>query len=1451
MLRIATSDPNDSSLSPSNPKISGDGSKVVFASGAAHHDSGDTNGESDIFVYDVNTRETKLVSKTFDNLPANGSSSTPVISGNGKVVAFISTASNLVAGDDNGVADLFLVDLDAQTIELVSKSVDGTPGNQAMRSGKVGTISLNYEGTKVVFESSASNLVPNDNNGFSDIFLFDRSLRELKRVNLGAFAGEANGDSWLPSISPDGRYVGYISMSTNVVTSKHQQQNQYFIYDSLRQTTDLLASVSPQPLFGDYRYDSPIMVPQFTGADSLAMYVSRAITTVNMSSKSIVTFERKSIPEPNRINIHSSTFYSSNLPARSLGQELIDGTMTIRNSVISKPSTQSERSMNAARNESHPAYFNTSFVTPSEIEPLADNGGPTLTHRIPFESPAFQAIQSFQNQVYDQRGHRRNGFLDAGAFENVGSTLQGRVFIDANGNGVFDNDEVGVPDAVVYVDFNRNGQRDETESQSLTIPDNLTTLSTNESGLYTLENIASVYASIVVDRNGVISRPVRGRDNLPTTRPVQSMDVSRDGRFVVFSSNEPNLVPNDTNGVSDIFLWDRTEGALKRVSVSSIGAQANGVSEFASISSDGSTIVFQSRASNLVANDNNSRVDVFAYSVATGITRLVSVDINGIQGNQDTFNAIAVDAVGQQIAFASRASNLPNNSSGASSIFIKNLQTGVLTRISEIDSATRIDTMSNAEVLNASFSDDFRFVTFTSELSNLVPTDTNGNRDIFLLDRSTSVVSRINFGPNGEQANNNSDQPSISGDGRYVSFTSTANNLYPNDRGGEPDLFIYDRQLGNNRHVTTPKIQRAPSLSADGNVVGLRINTGSLQQFRLINLQTGQYTSVVSSIPTSATFSSVLADGSEHVLVNQGNSTYIWESFVSQGPVVRLADATSLVLDFPVDAPLGSISGGVFVDAIENGQIDVGENPLANAIVFIDSNNNGQRDNNEVTQQSDATGHFSFSNLQPERSYRLLVVPPAGFRQVAPQSPFAWQVYLPAGANITDRDFGFVPATTGGQFENASIAGRLFNDLNGDGLIQSGESGLVGITVYLDLNGNETRDFNEPRTVTDANGNYSFASLGNRAYTVRTILPTGTVQTSPLGSKFGSTALSLTTGSTQLANPQDVLAEDFNNDGWADIAVALFSGNSVSLRLNDGAGNFNAAPINVSTAPDGLGPIALAAGRLNAGTAIDLITANQLNGTATILRDFNGTGFASRQTLAVGQTPTDVILGRFDNDEDLDAVVANKSTDQLTLLINNGSGVFTKGASFSSGGKNPTALVTGLFNNDTIPDIAVANYGTHPTGGDFGNVAVLIGRGDGTFHPAVPYTVGFGPISIASGDFNGDGFIDLVTANFLANTASVLLGSSSGAFTVVSDALGVGQGPLQVSTGDIEGDGDLDVLVTNLLSQSISVIRNRRSQGGTGFEPAESFGWPSSKPRRVSPSQTLTSIATPPPISRW
>jgi hypothetical protein len=521
-----------------------------------------------------------------------------------------------------------------------------------------------------------------------------------------------------------------------------------------------------------------------------------------------------------------------------------------------------------------------------------------------------------------------------------------------------------------------------------------------------------------------------------------------------------------------------------------------------------------------------------------------------------------------------------------------------------------------------------------------------------------------------------------------------------------------------------------------------------------------------------------------------------------------------------------------FSDSILNGTFEPVEEQLSDWIIYLDLNENGIRDTLDLVTTTTTSG-FEFNDLPAHRSYTLGLEIKNGwtFSTQGNATEPRMRLFLQAGGNISDIDFGFVKSTTEGQFENASISGRIFNDLNGDGFFQNGEPPVSDIAVYLDLNNNEIREFNEPRKVTDSGGNYSFSSLGNRAYTVRTILPTGTVQTSPRGSKFDATLISLATGSTQLANPHDVLAEDFNGDGWDDIAVALIAGNSISIRLNDGAGIFNSAPISVSTAPaglkPGLGPIALAAGRLNTGTAMDLISANQLNGTVTILRDFNGTGFASNQTLNVGETPTDVILGRFDNDEDLDAIVANKSIDSLTILINDSNGNFTKGATFSSGGKKPTAIATGLFNDDLFPDIAVANFGTHPTGGDLGNVTILLGRGNGTFQPAVPYAVGFGPTSIETGYFNEDNILDLVIANFLSDTATILYGSVNGTFTNPHGALAVSKGPQQVATWDVDLDDDLDIVVTSLNNSNtevISIIRNRRSQGGTGFEPAEVFG---------------------------
>ncbi|MCY2978322.1 MAG: FG-GAP-like repeat-containing protein [Planctomycetota bacterium] len=443
------------------------------------------------------------------------------------------------------------------------------------------------------------------------------------------------------------------------------------------------------------------------------------------------------------------------------------------------------------------------------------------------------------------------------------------------------------------------------------------------------------------------------------------------------------------------------------------------------------------------------------------------------------------------------------------------------------------------------------------------------------------------------------------------------------------------------------------------------------------------------------------------------------------------------------------------------------------------------------------------------------------------------RVFLPAAGNIDQRNFGFTPRGTTGQSENARIEGRVFTDSNQDGVQQPNEPGNAGVEIYLDLNANERRDFDEPRNVSDSLGNYSFSSLGSRSYTVRALLSEGNKLTSPVGNKFSSVEQVFSSSSTVLSKPQDVIVDDFDGRNGPDIAVALVSGNSIVIQLNDGQGVFSSTPITVNIAPNGKGPVAMASGNLNGPIAKDLVVANALNSTISVFLDFDGTGFKSSSLLTVDAMPTKIVLADIDSDLDLDIVLATQTTNAtgvLKIYLNNGQGVFTPGASISSEGKRPMSMVIQDFNRDQVLDIAIANQGDFGRANDNGNVSVIFGLGKGGFASATNYLVGAGPLGIDASDLNGDGFQDLVVVNFSVNTASILRGSATGLFNVVAEQLSVGQGPVQVSLVDIDGDQDKDIIVSNLRSKSLSILRNRlsqeRSENPTSmlFEPAESFG---------------------------
>jgi len=299
-----------------------------------------------------------------------------------------------------------------------------------------------------------------------------------------------------------------------------------------------------------------------------------------------------------------------------------------------------------------------------------------------------------------------------------------------------------------------------------------------------------------------------------------SPSISSDGRYVAFESSATNLVAGDTNASSDVFLHDRTTNTTVRVSVDSSGAEANNVSGSPSVSADGRFVAFVSNASNLVLNDTNGFGDVFVRDLQLGTTVLISVNTSGVQGDGPS-SSPKISADGRYVAFASGATNLvPGDTNAASDIFIHDMQTGV-TFSPTVDPNWVIG---NAGSDSPWLSPDGRFVAFRSDASNFVLGDTNGQSDVFVQDTQTSIVLRASVDSSGVEGNGFSSNPSISADGRFLAFSSSASNLVPGDTNNQQDTFVHDFQTGLTTRVSSLMAQSDnfsvnTSISSDGRYI--------------------------------------------------------------------------------------------------------------------------------------------------------------------------------------------------------------------------------------------------------------------------------------------------------------------------------------------------------------------------------------------------------------------------------------------------------------------------------------------------------------------------------------------------------------------------------------------------------------------------------------------------------
>jgi len=297
--------------------------------------------------------------------------------------------------------------------------------------------------------------------------------------------------------------------------------------------------------------------------------------------------------------------------------------------------------------------------------------------------------------------------------------------------------------------------------------------------------------------------------------------INENGRYVTFSSYANNLVDNDTNYYSDIFVRDRLLNITERISVSSTGEEGNDNSYEPFISSDGRYVTFTSYATNLVKDDVSGFADIFVRDRLLNITQRLSVSSTGVGGNNDSFGS-SVSSDGRYIAFYSYASNLVEyDNNGCSDVFVHDRISNTIKRINILPHGGEANSDSYQPIISA----DGNFIAFTSNANNLVGNDNNDESDVFVYDQNLNYIKRVSISE-GVDANGSSYEPSINSDGRYIAFSSWANNLVEHDAKGFSDVFVYDQISGIIERVSILSVGEEldedsynPSISGDGRFV--------------------------------------------------------------------------------------------------------------------------------------------------------------------------------------------------------------------------------------------------------------------------------------------------------------------------------------------------------------------------------------------------------------------------------------------------------------------------------------------------------------------------------------------------------------------------------------------------------------------------------------------------------
>ena len=629
-----------------SPSISADGQHVAFLSAATNLVANDTNGAVDVFVRDLALGATERASVDGNGTQGNlDCGDRPSISADGRYVAFRSLASNLVAADTNGAADVFVRDRQLGATELAS--VDGGGGQG---DGDSGEPALSPDGRFLVFRSLATSLVLGDGNGAADIFVRDRQAGTTDRASVDGGGAEANGASDAPVISPDGRYVSFESEATNLVAVDGNGATDVFLHD---RTTGLTVRAS---VGGGIEGDDFSVAPSISGDGRYVAFHSQATDLVPSDTNGF-------------LDVFVRDRFTGTTERVSVGPGGAEGDGDSQGPCISPDGrwvvffSDATNFVPGDTNGTTDAFLRDRQTGTTERISVDPGGGPA-------DGPSFGSY----------------GALISADGRYVAFVSDATNLVPGGTNGfehVLVRDRVqGTTEVVSVSTFGVQGNA-LSFAPSMSSDGRFVAFASNASNL------------AVADLNGLPDVFLRDR-LLGTTELVSfanggaqadaacvNPSVSADGRYVAFRSGATNLVANDTNGRVDVFVRDRVNATTERVSVDASGADADGSSFEPAISADGRYVAFQSAATNLVPGDTNGMMDVFVRDRLSGTTERASVATDGTQGDLGS-GIPSMSADGRFVVFPSDATDLAGGDTNAfADVFVRDRRASGFTSVCE------------------------------------------------------------------------------------------------------------------------------------------------------------------------------------------------------------------------------------------------------------------------------------------------------------------------------------------------------------------------------------------------------------------------------------------------------------------------------------------------------------------------------------------------------------------------------------------------------------------------------------------------------------------------------------------------------------------------------------------------------------------------------------------------